>query len=114
MSVKFKIPAMKVVSLSEIQKVIPWFTKEHALSYPEEVNEILFNLGMDTSYKVDLQDCIHRNRFDEVVQTLRWCGEERSDQGWISSGYASEEALDRNLGNKLLNDLYRIRGYVKE
>lgn len=110
----FKIPAMKVVSLSEIQKVKPWFSKDHAMKYEEETNEILFDLGMDTSYKVDMQDCTHRNAFGEVVTTLRWCGEERSGQEWLQSGYASPEALDRGLNNKLLSDLYRLRGYVKE
>lgn len=109
-----KIPAICIVSLSEIQKVKPWYTKEHALEYPEETNQILFELGMDTNYKVDLQDCIHRNKFDEVVHTLRWSGEERGDENWLKSGYASQEAIDRGLDNKLLNDIYRIRGYVKE
>jgi len=40
-------------------------------------------------------------------------GEERQDLGWLDSPYASREAIDKKKNNKLLNDLYRLRGMVE-
>jgi hypothetical protein len=112
---KFKIPAFVQISLSEIQKVNPEITEEWVLN-PEnqsKITSMLYSLGMDTSYKISMELNQHRNKFGEVVKTIRWSGEERGGS-WLESGYASQEAIDRGLDNNLLNDMYRIRGYVHE
>ena len=108
-----KIAAICYISLSEIQKVKPNLTKQFALDNPAQIELILRQLGMDTSMPVDVQDVQHRNRFNEVVDTLRWVGLERGDTEWLTYGYASVEALDRAKNNKLLNDLYAHKGLVE-
>lgn len=111
---RFKIPAIIQISLSEIQKVKPHVTKEWIESNQGEFMQMLHSLGADITYKVTEEYNQHRNRFDEVVTTLRWTGEERADPDWLNSGYASEAAKDRGLNNRLLEDCYRIRGLVAE
>ena len=111
----FSIAAIVIVSLSEIQKAISWVTAEHLEQNRTELEEILYNLGMDTkNYPYEVFEDIHRNRFNEVVECQRYVGNERFDKIWITSGYASQEALDRSKGNKLLTDLYVKRGIFEE
>lgn len=114
MSFHFKIPAIIQISLSEIQKVKPEVTKEWIESNQGEFMQMLHSLGADLTYQVKEEYNQHRNRFDEVVETYRWIAEERRDKFWLTSGYASEAAIDRGLDNKLLNDIYRLRGIVAE
>ena len=40
-------------------------------------------------------------------------GNERLDDEWLKSGYASEEAIARKLDNKLLNDIFRMKGLTE-
>lgn len=54
----------------------------------------LHDLGMDTSYAVVSIPCTHRNMRNEVVNTLMFRGKERTDSGWLDSGYASDIAKD--------------------
>jgi hypothetical protein len=109
-----KIAAICYISLSEIQKVKPNLTKQFALDNPAQMELILRQLGMETSMPVEIQDVQHRNKFNEVVDTLRWVGLERGDLAHLSSGYASVEALDRARNNKLLTDLYSYKHMVEE
>jgi hypothetical protein len=104
-----KITALIYVSASELAKVIPDFTYD--MLKGKALNDILYSLGMDTDSSIECQETIpHRNRFGESVICDRWVGNERTDSEWIASGYASREAIDKSLGNKLLDDLYRMRG----
>lgn len=113
--ISFEIAAVSRISLSEIQKVKPEITLEWCENNQEQLRTILYNLGMDTKYLIDWQYVTHRNRFDEIIEgSVRFVGEERRDYAWLHSGNASVEALDRGLDNKLLCDLYRLRGHVKE
>jgi hypothetical protein len=65
---------------------------------------------MDIDKPVLRQDGLqHRNRLNEVVVCSRWVGEERLDEAWLYSGYASREAIDKASGSKILEDLYRSR-----
>lgn len=107
-----KIAAVVYISLSEIQQVIPGLTKELAQADKETTNKYLYQLGMDTSMPIEEQDVIHRNRFNQVVDTLRFVGMERLDNEWLSSGHASQEALDKAKNNKILTALYARKGMV--
>jgi hypothetical protein len=109
-----KIAAICYISLSEIQKVKPNLTKQFALDNPAQMELILRQLGMETSMPVEIQDVQHRNKFNEVVDTLRWVALERGDTEWLTYGYASVEALDRARNNKLLTDLYSYKHMVEE
>lgn len=102
------IVALCIISESEIAKVIPEYNCK--MEGTAKFKQILFELGMDTSKPIIRQDGLqHRNRLNEVVLCSRWVGDERIDPDWISSGYASKEAIDKASGSKMLEDLYRSK-----
>lgn len=112
---KFQIAAISYISLSEIQKVKPWITWDFIQENQKEFEEMLYDLGLDTkNYPYEVQNVQHRNRFNEIVSCERFVGNERTDRDWIQSGNASQEALDKAAGNKLLADLYVKRGQFEE
>lgn len=105
-----KILALVYISSSEINKIIPGWDESFCTEHSTLFSEMLRELGMDTSKPIEQQENLqHRNRFDEVVICTRWVGHERSDAEWIKSGYASQEALDRNKNSRLLDSSYRNR-----
>lgn len=102
------IVALCIVSESEIAKVIPDY--DCSMEKTARFKQILFELGMDVTKPITRQDGLqHRNRLNEVVVCSRWIGDERIDADWISSGYASREAVDKASGSKMLEDLYRSK-----
>jgi hypothetical protein len=109
-----QIAALIFVSMSELALVMPDITYDWVDNNPEEFNKILHDLGMNVNQPIDMQETIqHRNRFDKIVTCSRWVGNERTDKDWVNSGYASQAAIDKSKDNKLLNDLYRLRGAVE-
>ena len=97
-----------IISESEIAKVIPEYSYELEEKEPEKFKEIMHSLGMDVNQIYIRQDAIqHRNRFNEVVVCSRWVGRERIDSTWLTSGYASKQAIDKASGSKILESLYR-------
>jgi hypothetical protein len=108
------IIALRYISFSEIQRTNPEVTPEYAKSNLEEFHKILYQLGLDTSIPYDWQVNIpHRNFFNQVVTCDRIVGNELTTPEWISSGLASQEAIDRSKNNKILIDLYRLKGMVE-
>jgi hypothetical protein len=110
-----KIAAICTISLSELQYVFPeqyrYFPEKYMLMHVEALTQALFMLGMDVTDFVEEQDSIeHRNKLGVVVNCKRWVGTERGDKKWLDSGCASVAALDRAKDNKLLNDMYSLRG----
>ena len=105
-----KILALVYISSSEINKIISDWNENFCTEHHTLFTKMLHELGMDTSKPIEQQENLqHRNRFDEVVICTRWVGHERSDVEWIKSGYASQEALDRNKNSRLLDSSYRNR-----
>lgn len=103
------IVALCIISESEIIKVMPNYSAEFE---NEEIKfkSFLYTLGMDINKPFQRQDGLqHRNRMNEIVVCSRWVGEERIDEAWIHSGYASKPAIDKASGSKLTEDLYRAR-----
>lgn len=97
-----------IISESEIAKVMPEYSYELEEKEPEKFKEIMHSLGMDVNQIYLRQDAIqHRNRFNEVVVCSRWVGRERIDNDWLTSGYASKQAIDKASGSKILESLYR-------
>ena len=97
-----------IISESEIAKVMPEYSYELEEKEPEKFKEIMYSLGMDMNQIYIRQDAIqHRNRFNEVVVCSRWVGRERIDSDWLTSGYASKQAIDKASGSKILESLYR-------
>lgn len=107
------IYATVCISLSELQTADPSITYEFTQTHSEEFKEILYSLGIDTRYPIDEQDVTHRNRFGNIVTCPRWMANERCDHSWITSGNASDAAIDKSKNNFLLIDLYRSRGMVE-
>lgn len=107
------IVALVYISLSEIQKIRPEVNPQWIKNHKKEFQLILHSLGMNTDIPYDHQEKVqHRNRFNEVVLCDRFVGNERTDQEWVQSGYASQEAIDKSKNNRLLIDLYRQKGMV--
>lgn len=103
------IVALCIVSESEIVKVMPNYSSDFE-NDTSAFNKFLYSLGMDIDKPMLRQDGLqHRNRLNEVVVCSRWVGEERLDEAWLYSGYASREAIDKASGSKILEDLYRSR-----
>jgi hypothetical protein len=109
------IVACCIVSESEVVMAVPDYTSSYEQDKPEVLSKVLFDFGMDVSQEYKRQDGLqHRNKVNEVVTCSRWVGNERTDQSWISSGYASKEAIDKHTGSKILEDLYRERGCTQD
>lgn len=104
------IVALCIVSESEIARVIPEYSYDMPNDNPVLFNLILFQLGIDTTKRIEIQTgLMHRNRLNEVVLCSRFVGEERQDVEWLNSGYASQHAKDKASGSRLLEDLYRAK-----
>lgn len=98
--------AVVVVSLSELQTVVPSMKQGYHLSNPIAFRTILHNMGLDTNKPFELQEGLtHRNRLNAVVTCDRWVGNERTDPEWVKSGYASREARNEASGSKMVRDL---------
>lgn len=105
------IIALTIVSASDVAKVYPEFTYEYMRTNKKEFEEILFNFGMNIYKMYEIQEnVVHRNLEGKVVQCDRFVGDERLDEAWLASNYASNEAWDKASGSNLLNDLYRFKG----
>jgi hypothetical protein len=105
------IMAVLHVSESELQMVIPEYSKQWADSNPAELKDALWKLGLDTNFQYTFQTATqHRNRLSQVVLAGRYYGDERSDPEWLKSGYASQAAIDKARGSKFTDDLYRQKG----
>lgn len=108
-----QILALRYISLSEIQKFLPEVDSSWYTNRTEEFNNILFELGLDLNTPYEYQESIqHRNMLGEIVTCARIVGNERTDQEWVISGYASQAAIDKSKNNKILTDLYRLKGEV--
>lgn len=108
-----QIAAICTVSLSEIQTVAPWVNQDFIDNNKDIFDKMLYDLGMDLQLPYEVQDVTHRNRFGNVISCPRYVGNERTDLSWIESSYASPEAIDKSKNNKILNDLYRLKGMTE-
>lgn len=78
------------------------------------VREYLWTLGLDTNQNYYLQEAVqHRNRMGKLVVCGRYYGEERLDQAWLDSGYASKAAKDKAKNCRMLDEIYRQKGLQK-
>ena len=59
----------------------------------EKIKELLYKLGVDTRFPVEVEVITHRNMQNQVVTCEYYMGRERTDRAYIQSGHASIEAL---------------------
>lgn len=108
------IAAVCHVSESEIYAYLNY--KDNVTTYPLDFDSIifkglLFQLGIDTEQPYMHQGISqHRNRMNQIVTCNRWFGVERGDEEWLNSGVASQAAIDRNVANPFLDELYARKG----
>jgi hypothetical protein len=107
----FSLISAKIhVSESEIAMQYPDYVSDWIETKPFKFQEILWDFGLDSTQEYILQEVTsHRNRLGEQVTCGRYYGNERLDDDWIKSGYASQSAKDKALNNKLLDESYRAR-----
>jgi len=107
------IIALVYISQSELCTVDPKYTEEWIANHPQQLEAVLYELGINTNEPYETQFNTHRNRFGNLNTCSRFIGNSRLDQKWLESGYASEEALAKSSGSRLLIDLYQSRGLTE-
>jgi hypothetical protein len=107
------IIALVYISLSELQTIDRKYSEEWVDNSEQELKQVLYGLGMEVSQNYERQVVEHRNRFGNLITGSRFVGNSRIDPEWINSGYASQEAIDKSLNNKMVTDLYRMRGMTE-
>ena len=107
------IIALVYISQSELWTVNPMYTEEWVQNNPQQLEPVLYGLGLDVNQPYETQFNTHRNRFGNIDTCSRWVGNSRLDDEWILSSYASEEAVDKKQGNSLIKDLYSMRGLTE-
>lgn len=77
----------------------------------EEIDNLLWQLGFDTKYGYEFNDCWHRPlsaKTNEPQYGVRIEGVERSDQEWLESPHSSWEAKTENIDVSLRDDLISL------
>lgn len=109
------IYAASYVSESELKMMDSEYDSSWEEHYPEVFKKMLWNLGMDSRYDYIRVDGIqHRNKLNQTAVCSRWVGNERTDDEWLKSGYASQEAIDKGKNSSLLDSLYKERAFTVE
>lgn len=82
------------------------------------LEEVLYQIGFDkqhwfneTNTFYEIMECRHKTRSGKVVEGKRFSGYERTDQSWLESGIASEDA--KMLSRKDRSYLQEIRNLSK-
>lgn len=98
------------ISESEIAIICPDYNANWLAENTDYLKSVLYDLGMDTAKHFEVHEVVqHRNRLGNVVTCSRYYGEERSDDEYLRSGYASTAALDKSRNSRLTDDLYRMK-----
>lgn len=105
-----------LISESEIALAYPEYDSSWLVENIDDLRTILYDLGMDTlNENFTLSEVVqHRNRLGKTVVSGRYVGIERSDNDWLQSGYASQEAIDKSRNSRLTDDLYRMKGLTTD
>jgi len=107
------IIALVYISQSELWTVNPKYTEEWVQNNPQQLEGVLYDLGLDVNQPYEVQFNTHRNRFGNINSCTRFVGNERLNDEWINSGHASDAAKDKASGSNLVKDLYSLRGMTE-
>ena len=53
--------------------------------YDEDVKPYLYDMGIDTNLRIDVQACLHRNMSGHKAVGYRYIGFERTDEKWLKN-----------------------------
>ena len=86
-----------VYTLNELQVLVPNLKKEHLTSKDENIKKhiikMFWHLGCDATETIEIQeDVVCRNRFGKVDDSLRVIVNERVDEVYLRSKWASNAA----------------------
>ena len=103
-----------VYTLNELQTLVPSLRKEHLLSKDENIKKhiikMFWHLGCDATEGIEIQEgVVCRNRFNRIDDSARVIVNERLDQVWVESKYASEFAKLYTKDVGVMNDIDRLR-----
>lgn len=101
-----------LVSETEIALAYPEYDSSWLVENIDDLKTVLWDFGMDTvNENFTLSEVVqHRNRLGKIVTSGRYIGQERSDDEYLNSGYASEAALDKARNSPMTDCLYREKG----
>lgn len=101
-----------LVSETEIALAYPEYDSSWLVENIDDLKTVLWDFGMDTvNENFTLSEVVqHRNRLGRIVTSGRYVGQERSDEEYLNSGYASESARDKARNSRMTDDLYRMKG----
>ena len=85
-----------IFTLNELKKVVPSITIEHFKSdnpkVKEALNKLFFNLGCTLPDKVEIDEgLVTLNRFKEEDDSPRITVNEREDENWVKTRFASHQ-----------------------
>ena len=105
-----------LISETEIAMFYPEYDASWLVENIDDLKTILWDIGMDTvNENFILSEIVqHRNRLGKVVTSGRYVGIQRSDEEWLKSGYATQEAIDKSRNSMLTDDLYRMKGLTTD
>ena len=86
-----------VYTLNELQTLVPSLRKEHLLSKDENIKKhiikMFWHLGCDATEGIEIQEgVVCRNRFNQVDDSARVIVNERLDEVYLRSKWASNAA----------------------
>ncbi len=105
-----------IVSESEIAMLYPEYNISWLMEEIDDLKTVLWDMGMDTvNENFELSEIVqHRNRLGKVVTCGRYVGIQRSDDDWLNSGYATQDAIDKARNSRMTDDLYRMKGLTTD
>ena len=85
-----------IFTLNELKKIVPSITIEHFKSdkpkVKEALNKLFFNLGCTLPDKIEIDEgLLTINRFKEQDDSPRITGNERVDENWVKTRFASHQ-----------------------
>lgn len=99
-------------TLNELQRIVPSLRKEHFFSdcpkVKKALHKLFWNLGCVLPDEPDIVEGVAtKNRFDELDQSPRITVQERQDELWVNSRFASHQAKTATDDIEMMKELDR-------
>lgn len=99
-------------TLNELQRITPSLRKEHFFSecpsVKKALHKLFWNLGCVLPDKPDIvEGVVTKNRFDELDDSIRITVQERQDELWVNTRFASHQAKTATDDIEMMKELDR-------